>query len=713
MKKEINEKIVIASIILIFLIIYRKWIFSLGIITHGDWPFFFKETMSTLRFNYFSSWFSDFSFGRVLFDLGQAPTYFLYGFLSKIFYLDFAVSERLIHLWPIVFVSLIGCILFFKQNFRSPYAIFIGTMAYCFNTYILINQTGHITLATAFSFFPLIFYFFKKSMQYNKIKDILITVLIGFICSSYEPRAFYIISFAIFSYFLFSIITCLKDKDKNIKQMFKTGIIILTLILLLNVYWVLTLYESKSLLKNEIFNRGLFGNQYWNILYSFTLHHPWWSGNYIIPFINQNIPFYFWILPIFIFLGIVLNQKNKDTIFFIFITLIGIFLSKQITLPFSSVYPWLYNHLPGFNAFREASKFYSLIALGYSFLLANFIEYLETNSGFDKSKYLRFLKIILIIFIASILLWNVKPIITGEIGKTFISREIPQDYIVFNNFLKNEQKYSRNLWTPRDSRWSIFTNNHPKISNIDIIQNNWKNFIDYKNHGINWPIQEQIADIFKKDYSDNLLDVSSIKYVIIPLRDTKNDDDFFVYYGNSSEFFIKILDNQKYLKKIDIGTKEILIYENEGYLNHVYISSINQSLINLDKSKIKDIDIEFINPAHYKIKFKEDTPFYLYFSDAYHDKWKLTNNNFKWYKGFWDKYYLFDDTHFKSYEFLNGWYINPTELNKNSNGEYELNIYFKPQSYLYLGLIISITTLAGCVIYLIFILIKNQQSSKS
>jgi len=36
----------------------------------------------------------------------------------------------------------------------------------------------------------------------------------------------------------------------------------------------------------------------------------------------------------------------------------------------------LYDNLPGFNAFREASKFYVLIALGYAVGIASLVEWL-------------------------------------------------------------------------------------------------------------------------------------------------------------------------------------------------------------------------------------------------------------------------------------------------------------------------------------------------
>ncbi|MFZ3383753.1 MAG: hypothetical protein WA144_07510, partial [Candidatus Methanoperedens sp.] len=200
--------------------------------------------------------------------------------------------------------------------------------------------------------------------------------------------------------------------------------------------------------------------------------------------------------------------------------------------------------------------------------------------------------------------------------------------------------------------------------------------------------------IFKNNIADNLLDVSSIKYVVIPIQDIANDDDFFSFYGKR-DYFIQEMRTTNYLNEINIGTKELLLFENKGYLGHFYISSVNQSLEKLDKSKISSVNYEFVTPTEYKISFDSVDPFYLYFSEAYNPNWALVQNS-NWYK---DE--LFDETHFKAHGFLNGWYIKPGELTKNKAGSYELTLYFKPQSYFYLGLFLAGTTLIGCFSYLI------------
>ena len=70
------------------------------------------------------------------------------------------------------------------------------------------------------------------------------------------------------------------------------------------------------------------------------------------------------------------NRRRRYILFFAGVAVVGILLSKQTSQPFDSLYYWLYDNMPGFNAFREASKFYVLIALGYAVGIASLVEWL-------------------------------------------------------------------------------------------------------------------------------------------------------------------------------------------------------------------------------------------------------------------------------------------------------------------------------------------------
>ncbi|MFA5724200.1 MAG: hypothetical protein WC979_08140 [Candidatus Pacearchaeota archaeon] len=701
LKKFVKKEYLLITLVIIFLIVYNKWIFNWGIITNGDWPYAVKEAVIDHYLGFLNTWRGNTGFGGLVLDLGQAPTYIIYGLFAKFLGWNYNISERIVHLLPAAIIASLSSYFLFKEYFKSNLPAFVGSIVYSYNTYFLFSNSGHLTLMAAYAIAPILFYLIKKTFETNQNKYVALSAITGFIISAYEPRGFYVIAlilclYALFLYFLGEE----KYISKNSNSFAIKFILIMFLIFLMNFFWILSLMKSNSLTGNALLDRDLFGSMFWKFPYSITLHHPWWSGESITSFINQKIPIFFWLIPLFAFLGLILNRKNRLIIFFGLIALIGILISKQIDQPFSGVYTWLYSNLPGFKAFREASKFYFFIVISYSVLIAGFADWI--NKNLHKTRIDKIIKFILITLIIGLFLFNTLSIINQKMGRTFVQREIPEDYLILNDYISSQEEYFRTLWIPKDSRWGTYTDNHPKISNIETVEGDLKELTDYRLYGADWPAKYKVIDIYNKNYSSNLLDVSSIKYVIIPLRDTKNDDDFFIDYGNSTQFYIDTLDNLNYLTEIEVGTEEVKVYENEGYLDHIYISSINQSLKDLDKSKISNVRYKQIDSTSYKIYFNSTEPFYLYFSEAYNSNWKLASKDFKWYSGFKNKNYVFNEAHFKSYGFLNGWQIDPSELNKNADGTYELTIYFQPQSYFYLGLIISLITLILCIIYLIW-----------
>lgn len=68
-------------------------------------------------------------------------------------------------------------------------------------------------------------------------------------------------------------------------------------------------------------------------------------------------------------------------VFFALLSVIGILLGKQVSEPWGNLYYFLYDHLPGFNAFREASKFYILVVLGYAVGIGALVEWILPKSN--------------------------------------------------------------------------------------------------------------------------------------------------------------------------------------------------------------------------------------------------------------------------------------------------------------------------------------------
>lgn len=419
------------------------------------------------------------------------------------------------------------------------------------------------------------------------------------------------------------------------------------------------------------------------------------------------IPVYFWLVPVFAMVGLFLHRKNKHILFFGLVSFLGILLTKQVGLPFSGLYEWMYLHFPGFSAYREASKFFFIVALGYSVLIAGFIDWLFIN--FQKEKRQSYIVYGVTLLVAILFLWNAKPAITGELGTLFVPRHIPEDYIVLKNNIIKQPEFFRTLWVPVYSRWSIYTNNHPELSAIDQINGAGGMLITNEAKDEKNVEGDLVIKLLQKPVGNTLLDTASIKYVFVPLQDDANDDNFFKYYGKDRSFYITSLDSIPYLKRVNIGLKNIAVYENEGFKPHI-------SLTNISPDNGDSISSQFINPSEYKVLLSHVmNPITLHFSESYHPKWKLHVGEFEWIKTVTDKnYFLTDRDHTKDTYGLNSYYLDPRAIcqnydcKKNPDGSYdiEMTLFFQPQAYGYIGSIISAITFISSVIFLIVSFVK-------
>lgn len=707
--------ILIISIFLVIFSVYHTWFFSTGILSHGDWTFFFPETQAYFYHFSFSIWNNVNSLGRVVLEMGQAPTFFAYGLLGNLFGTDFSLNERIIYFFPIALLTPISSYILLNKFFQSRVAVLIGVLTYSFNTYFLVIQTGHLTLMAAFSLAPLILYLYINTLETKKIIWAIICGLFFYLSSMYEPRGAYILSGVLFLYSLYFMLFLKGGHSlNNVVKTFILAYLPFLIVGLLNFYWIFTLINIGVIASNELFQRSLYGNEFFSILNSFTLFHPFWTGAKLEIATSQPIAAYFWLYPILALLGLIINRKNKYIVFFAAISLIGIFLTKQSDIPFSNVYSWLYEHFPGFNAFREASKFYSLTALGYSVLIASFFSWLwqkELNTSLKK--YLRY--IITISFI-SLLLWNTKPLITGEIGALFKTRTSPADFLIVRDFLLNQNSYFRTLWIPVTSRWSTQTALHPMISMGNKVDTDWGQIL--KTWDIDVRQENNIVESLRSRKIEDLLSRASIKYVIVSTRLSDNEEDWTGPVDNRV-FYINEVNKLFFLKKVDIGTKEIAIYENKNFRPHIYLTKEKESTTSA--TAYSQVDHTFISPTEYKIEFKNvSNPTYVHFTETYHPGWKLYFGSADW-RSFFVKNVsiLSDKSHYQDEYNLNAFLLNPDEVcndklcDKNSDGSYNINmsLYFQPQAYIYPGLAVSGATLIICFGYILYYGIKKTKKN--
>jgi len=701
----------ILLLLLFSILIHPIWFGLNTILTAGDWYYLYDEMIRQLFYSW-GTWTDFNNFGNVNMQIPFNLFMSLWSFLTYIG-VTFDQATKLTFFLPISILSFLSPYFLVKKLTKDNLASFVSAVFYGTTTYGIVNQ---LPIQFVYSLTPLILLLFIKVLENNTIKDWILLSLLYCIGICYEVRIMYIVTGILFFYFTLFYFCEIKKYWRNI---FFT----LFIIILLNLFWIFPVFLGGGNREIVLFaNRGLFGNNLSDILHSFTISTWNWTGGALNnQFIKQPISLQFWVLPIMLFISLFFKRTffHKKILFFWFLIIIGIMLTKQSGQPFTHLYKWLYENFPGFNLFREASKFYLIIAVAYTGLFGYIVAYLNKKFINKKIFFYPLISLLVVVF-----LWNSKPLINGDIKSIFVSRNISNEYLVLKDFVLKDKNFFRTFLIPRESRWAIVTNEHPKVSLISLIANEWKDLPKTNNKNSEL-IQDAIMGILKLPFANNLVDISSIKYIIVPLQDVKNEDDFFVYYGgdknqNIRQWYINQLDNLRWLKRIDIGTKDLVVYENVDYRDHIYETKEQESIYK--HLEVTKVDYKFINPTNYKIFLKNiKEKIYVNFSEKYHFDWNLKIGKFNWFNVLISKnYFLENRYHSKNDAGLNSFLIDPEYIkqnfdkscyteNPNGSINMEITLYFKPQSYFYLGLVISIVALLSCLTYLGYYFIKRRK----
>ncbi|GAC1392832.1 MAG: hypothetical protein NVS1B10_05620 [Candidatus Saccharimonadales bacterium] len=153
---------------------------------------------------------------------------------------------------------------------------------------------------------------------------------------------------------------------------------------------------------------------------------------------------------------------------------------------------------------------------------------------------------------------------------------------------------------PTTPRWAVNDNEHPATSIAEVINHDWRldasaDDISLRNQGT------RMVDLISNSSLETLTNAASVRYIAIPMQDTSNDDDFFTYYGQEREAYIRTLDKISWLKKVETGARGISLYENINYRPHI---SSQAQLFNVDNFSNLDKQLPY-----FKNTFKGDSSF--------------------------------------------------------------------------------------------------------
>lgn len=273
-------------------------------------------------------------------------------------------------------------------------------------------------------------------------------------------------------------------------------------------------------------------------------------------------------------------------------------------------------------------------------------------------------KILSVFFIISIILsfcLLLKPALQGKLTGTFTTHIVPSDYEKLATILEDDTTFSRTLWVPVIHTYSYYSFAHPQISAAEFYQTT--------------SLQEIIKNVRRND-EQNRLQMLGVQYVIVPYDSEKKI--FLTQRSYDSALFsqtIQEIAKIPWLKRVS-GFDQIAVFRLANYKNHFWILKKDGTTSNVSFTQH--------NPTDYTVRIshvsKGDV---LIFSDSFDRYWYATDGTNK----------------IEAQKYMN--LINSFTFVK--NGDYTIEVKYKPQEWVKLGSVVSIISLIilfGCTLIL-------------
>ncbi|MCX5701192.1 MAG: YfhO family protein [Candidatus Omnitrophica bacterium] len=279
----------------------------------------------------------------------------------------------------------------------------ISAVVFMFAGYLIgvVNLTT--TLAAAI-WFPLVFLFYIRALNQNKtfLSLVLAAIFLGLMLLGGEPTPLYstLIILGLYS------IAHLLIQRKGFLRVGLTWVSLVVIFMLLFSFQILPFWEFVKLSSRS--QGGFEMATQWSF-------PPRDIINFIMPFFYGSLQFqsegpmrqdwllfsYLGILPLVLFFIAFIFRKDKFSMFFRFIFILGlIFVYGR----FTPAYEFFYKVIPGFGFIRYPIKFFFISAVAFSFLAgAGWQEYFERITKQDK-RFIKFIKSLFICaFIAALI----------------------------------------------------------------------------------------------------------------------------------------------------------------------------------------------------------------------------------------------------------------------------------------------------------------------
>ena len=477
----------------VLILVYRGWL-NAGTITYGDWGW---NSSSMLR-HYFAVPFT----WEPVNGLGQPylstmywliPQMFLYGLLATIG-VPFSVLERLVWLFPCLLLGAFGAYYLGKTIFHERKAALVTTAAFTLSTYFLrISTQGLFSLSASFAMSPLVCALFIKANRERGLRYPVLAGLALWLQGTFDIRFCYLTVLLVLSGWVILAIGDLRQGRQGLRDITRrSGYVALALAIFVgaNMFWLLANVKGPG------FKVPLdYGESWWIQVLSFgqiangmTMHEPVWPpltwGQLTRQGVAQPINPFFLVVPLICFTAVLVAVRGmrrnpgraRIALAGSSIVLAGIFMQKGQNAPFGRVFVILFNHLPGFNMFRDPNKLFMYVTLGFS-VLFGLATVMATGWLKGRLKEGQLRQTVgesvppLVVLIVLCLL--VTPALSGRLGGRYSGIrpvKVPEGYQKMEKVLDGDKEFYRTFWYPDLQRFATMGPIHPAISAKELFQ---------------------------------------------------------------------------------------------------------------------------------------------------------------------------------------------------------------------------------------------------
>lgn len=577
---------------------HPAWFLDLRPLTWGDWNFLRPETMQAWLASP-QAWNRENGLGVLDYlNLDYYPQLVGLGLLSRSG-ISFAVAERLLYMWPAALLPLFGAYSLARHVGGNRIASVLAALVYGTNAYILVIQWQQLTIAVAYGLAPLAFLAYLQSLESRRLSWMLGTSLLLSITFLFDPRVAIIVAGLIAAW---TVGRALRELARRVRhaamnlsmpggvvrptdrhpdilreatasgQSHETAMgriassswvplgVVAGVTTALCAHWVVPLVLSGGSATQELLSGQPFGS-YLNLNYAFLLNHPFWTGGFPAFFRDQPPVAVFAVFPILAFAALLVRRRVAVAAFAL-VGLLGLFLTKQTTAPFAEVYTWLFFNLPGFNLYREGSKFFLLVALAYVPLTALTVTHFAGRLP-TMSRCRKLIALAVVAGLAAAVIVPAVPASNGQLGGLFAPVPVPGEYDLVSQVLLGNSTgntFYRTFWWPSFERFGAHTTTVPALSGFDAAQTYLHTYLENP---------KDFRSLLNNTETAAILSLAAVRFVVVPYDPL---GEIYPLLGPQSFFYGQVA-SQSWLRQLDLPGVHSAIFVNAFARPYVYGSS--------------------------------------------------------------------------------------------------------------------------------------------